>query len=369
LLGRYYGADKQTRGDAAYLTFFAIGAGVLGYAAYMITAIFNYFFVASDWTLSLQQLIVMIILTSFAVTAETFVFPKMKSIKIGSFKLGIIGLIAIFVVIYLIIMTIIDIVDVDDEWNFLAFIPVFIAYAVFGLIGFAGFVNILFIKLSPQKEIKRKILLGLLFGVVALSGSLIGAMGRSDFSDLFIYGTIIEIVGWLFLRTFFLSIPSYNELEWKLGIIEMHVIMAETGISLYYRSFHKINPEQLKGNLEVTMTLPESEARPNTDLIGGGMIGIKGMLSEIAGTKGKLRNIQIGEKHLLFNQGNVVLVLLLADNNLGVYHSILYKMVHEIEIAHPTLENFNGDTRQLKISPIVDKFFGEEKPSKGQQKK
>jgi hypothetical protein len=44
-------------------------------------------------------------------------------------------------------------------------------------------------------------------------------------------------------------------------------------------------------------------------------------------------------------------------------------MVHEIEIAHPTLENFNGDTRQLKISPIVDKFFGEEKPSKGQQKK
>ncbi|MHA1647294.1 MAG: hypothetical protein ACTSVL_06955, partial [Promethearchaeota archaeon] len=103
--------------------------------------------------------------------------------------------------------------------------------------------------------------------------------------------------------------------------------------------------------------IPESEARPNTDLVAGGLVGIKGMLSEISGDKGKLENIQIGEKSLVFKQGKTVLCLLLADENLGVYHSLLDDLVQRIEMSHPDLDNFNGDTRKIHIAPIVKEVF------------
>ncbi|HMF34518.1 MAG TPA: hypothetical protein VKK79_24055, partial [Candidatus Lokiarchaeia archaeon] len=103
--------------------------------------------------------------------------------------------------------------------------------------------------------------------------------------------------------------------------------------------------------------IPEAE-RPDSDLTGGAMIGIQGLLSEIAGTKGKLKNVQIGEKTLTFNQGENTLVLLLTDSDLGVYHSILYRLARAIEEANPNLAKFNGDTRTLNIEPTVDKFFG-----------
>ena len=107
------------------------------------------------------------------------------------------------------------------------------------------------------------------------------------------------------------------------------------------------------------MTIPESE-RPNTDLIGGGMIGIKTMLGEIAGTKGTLENIKIGEKNLTFKHGKVVMALLLTDEQLGVYNGMLFNLVQEIENAHPNLANFNGDTRTLHMTDIVDRYFGKQ---------
>ena len=81
------------------------------------------------------------------------------------------------------------------------------------------------------------------------------------------------------------------------------------------------------------------------------------MLAEISGDKGKLENIEIGEKSLVFKQGKTILCLLLAEENLGVYHSLLEELVRKIEDAHPFLEEFNGDTRQLKIEPIIDEVF------------
>jgi hypothetical protein len=82
------------------------------------------------------------------------------------------------------------------------------------------------------------------------------------------------------------------------------------------------------------------------------------MLSEISGERGKLENIEIGEKSLVFKQGKVVLCLLLADENLGVYHSMLDELTRRIELEHPNLENFNGDTRKLHIQPIAEEVFG-----------
>lgn len=110
-------------------------------------------------------------------------------------------------------------------------------------------------------------------------------MSNYDQQWWYVYGTLIELFGFLIMRYFFLSIPSYDEFSWKSGMKELHVIIAETGISLFYQSFAEIVASELHGDIKVTATIPEDENRPNTDLVAGGLVGIKGMLSEISGDR------------------------------------------------------------------------------------
>ncbi len=378
ILGRYFGADKEQRGDAVHLTFLVMGAALVGYGLYMVTIIAQTVFEdagmnAPDWIGTFLFTIVMVILSAFALTAEQFVLPKrMRMIKIGQRKFGLIALLAVVAVIAMIVLTIVESLVSNDNivlsMGLVVMVPVFAIAAIFALIGFYGFLQILIFRLSLPKEIKRKLVLGLVSAILALGGEIISLLGRGEKNELgvwivqpniyWVLGTLVEIGGFVFFRYFFCSIPPYSELDWKNGIIELHVIMADTGLSLYHRLFHRISPEALKGNLEVTTTLPE-HVRPDSDLTGGAMIGIQGLLNEItSSTKGRLRNIVIGEKNLVFNQGNYAMVLLLADKNLGVYHSILYKLAREIEEANPFLSNFDGNLKNLKIDPIVDSYFG-----------
>ncbi len=360
LLLRYFKADRQTRGDPAYLIFFVIGAGVIGDSLYTIPALIDYFFTPQDYLLSLQAVIPMGILTAFAVMAENVIIPKKFTFNLGRIRVGALGLGGLGFIIYGAISVFKELFDSDNTWSGYPLLPVYVALAVYGLFSFLIIIDIFFIRLRPQKEIKRKIAGAVLFGVFTISGVGLRSIFDVGVHDLlYTIGTVIEISGWFAMRWALLSVPSYSEIEWRGGLIEMHVILAESGISLFYRKFRGMNPSTLKGDWKVSMTIPEADApRPDTDLISGGMIGIKSMLGEIAGTKGKLQHIQIGEKHLIFHQGSAVLVLLLAERQLGVYHSILQNLVREIEQSHSNLQNFGGDTRTLHIEAIVDKNFG-----------
>lgn len=364
LLGRYYKADKQTRGDAAHMTFFAMGLALMGYGAYMVTQIYNLYFAkpAPAWIYFLLLFIVTLILSAITFTVENFIFSRQRILKVGHFNVGIFSFLAVFGIIYLLVIGLIEMINpaaISVALGTLLLIPSYIIIGLFVIVSFLGVILILFIRLSPEKAIKRKIFFGFFAGFIVLvgSGAVIEILGRNGQNLLYITGTLIEISGWVVFRQFLLSIPSYSELDWKDGLIELNVIMAESGLSLYSRKFHKLPPGALKGDLEVTTVIPEAQ-RPDSDLTGGAMIGIQGLLSEIAGTRGKLKNVQIGEKNLVFNQGEVLLVLLLTDGNLGVYHSILYKLVRAIEEANPNLKNFSGDTSSFSIEPVVDHFFG-----------
>ena len=367
LLSRYYGADKFTRGDAAYQIFYILGVAMGGYGFYMVIAITNYFYsqeaiqaLNADLLYQLQLFVAMAILAAITIKCEGLIFKKRRFLKFGQLKLGLYGSIAVLAMLYILGVMFIKafLRTFYNEWVTWLTIPIILGFFVFGWISFLGILTV-FSKLRPQKEIRRKIIYGILWAILAGIGSVIGGYGRMAWNYWFIIGTIVEIFGWYLLRTSFLSIPSYSELEWRSGLAELHVILAEVGLSLYNRTFRKINPADLKGEMKVELTISESD-RPNTDLIGGGMIGIKSMLGEIAGTKGKLQNIQIGDKYLLFNQGKDVLVLLLANKNLGVYHGILSNIVNEIEATHPNLGQFAGNVEKLKIAPIIDNYFGKE---------
>ncbi|MHA1821487.1 MAG: hypothetical protein ACTSU2_07050 [Promethearchaeota archaeon] len=357
LLGRYMKADKKTRNDAAYMIFLVISIALIGYAVYLVPAIVNYFYPPRRaWTVAVQQSMVLAILIPFGLVTEKILWRR-KS------KFSYFGILAGALLIYCLFIFIVEIVkpDMINDTNSLQYyLPIFIGDAIFGLTGFLGIILILFYKLKPLKDIKNKILLALIWGIIALIASSIGGIFRKpppqNDNWLYLVARLVNLFSWLMFRHYMLSVPSYSEIEWRDGLIELHVIQAEMGLSLYYYKFNTY--KDLKGDLEVTMKIKEEDMpRPNSDLIGGGVVGIKGLLGEIAGEKGKLEHIKIGEKSLVFKSGKAIMCLLLCKKNLGVYHALLSDLVKEIEETYPDLINFNGNLENIKIEPIVKKIF------------
>jgi hypothetical protein len=381
LLSRYYHADKNTRNDAAYQVFYILGVSMGGYGLYMIVALGNYFYknelfraLKADYLVQIQLLLVMGILTAISTKCEGIIFDKQRIIRFRSIQIGLITFFARLIIMYLLFIVLYKTFFYETYRgisDFLA-IPVIIAIVVYAIISFFGIISI-FIRLKPQIDIRHKINFGLFWAILAGIGALIGAYGRQEWNIWFLIGAIIEVFGWLSLRSAFLSIPSYSEIEWRNGLIELHVILVDVGISLYYRAFQELTSKspviknqqtvgQKSDNLQNSLQNEQISAnttRPSTDLIGGSVIGIKDLLNEIIGTKGRLKIIQIGDNHLIFNQGKHVLVFLHAKRNLGVYHGILFNLAKEIEIQNPKLLQFNGDINSLIIAPIVDQFFGQ----------
>jgi len=360
LLERYIRADKRMRKDAAYRVFFIMGVAMLGYAIYIIPAsISDFFGVGFEqsgfvlvWIFPLRLMLILLMIIPIGIVCLIILLEGKKAKKLVVYGSAIVGAAG---VIYMLIITLK--VGADPSMRY-STLPPLLLVIFFGLSDFLGIIYILIVKLAPQKEVRNRVLLGTLGIVIAGIGAYFEFSGRASGTWNYAFGTIIGMIGFLLMRYFFLSIPSYDEFAWKGGMTEIHCIIAETGISLYYRAFEKLEAEDLKGDVTITATIPESENRPNTDLVAGGLVGIKGMLGEISGDRGKLEHIEIGKKSLIFKQGKTVLCLLLADENLGVYHSMLEELVVKIELDHPELANFNGDTRKIRIKPLVEEMVG-----------
>ena len=364
LLERYLKADKRMRGDPAYMIFFIMGVAMLGYGVYLFPAFVNYFLKIDLeteglnvlWLVPLQYGLILLIIVPIGYVCLLILLKKRKKWVYG---IGILGILAIIYMFSLVVVSAKNPNMIDMlRWSSPLIIPVLLLIGLFAIVDFLGIVYILVVQLAPQKEVRKRVLWGIVGIVIAGIGGFIEFSQRSDDNWWYMYGTIIELLGFIVMRQFFLSIRSYDEFAWKSGMKEIHVIIAETGISLYYRSLAEIKLADLHGDIRVTATIEEDESRPNSDLVAGGLVGIKGMLSEISGERGKLENIEIGEKSLIFKQGTVILCLLLADENLGVYHTMLEELTEKIEAEHPDLENFNGDTRKIRIGPIVEDVFG-----------
>jgi len=225
--------------------------------------------------------------------------------------------------------------------------------------------------MGPQKEDRNKILVSLLGLIIAFTGGMITVAFReiqpnklypaidSFEGQMMLVSIGIEIIGWFIFRLQFLSIKDYTELEWKSGLEDMYIIMAETGIGLYACEFNKSSVAV--GAVEnINLSGAEISKKINADLIAGGMIGIKSMLSEIAGTKkGVLEVLSLKDKNLICKQGKYVLAVLKARANLGVYHTMLRQLIDEIEEKNEkALAGFRGDLRTLSIDPIVKAAFG-----------
>ena len=362
LLAKYLKADKKTRTDPAYMIFFIIAVAVIGYGLYTIPATIDYFFKSDfvpkynlGWLNPLKYFLILLMIIPIGYVCLLILFKKKKIVAILAGIVGAISIIYMFVLIF-VVGNNPDAVDL--VWNSATILPIIILIGIYGIIDFFGIVFILVVKLAPQREVRNQVLLGIMGIVIAGIGGALEVSQRDPNNWWYVIGVLIELVGFIVMRYFFLSIPSYDEFAWKNGMIELHVIIAETGISLYYKSFAELKNGALKGDIKATVTIEQPESRPNSDLVAGGLVGIKAMLSEISGDRGKLENIEIGSKSLIFKQGNVALCLLLAEENLGVYHILLEDLVQQIEENHPNLENFTGNLKEIHIAPLVTEIFG-----------
>ena len=363
LLTKYVKADKKTRRDPAYRIFFIIAVAVIGYGLYTIPATINYFFKYDFegegfnllWLIPLQYFLVLLIIIPIGYVCLLILTKKNKIIVYSAALIGIFSIIYMFVLIFIVVNNPNPVIVSIGSANM---IPIAIIIAIFGIIDFFGLVYILVVKLAPQKQVRNQVLLGIMGIIIAGIGGALEISQRDPKNWWYLIGVVIELIGFIVMRYFFLSIPSYDEFAWKSGMVELHVIIAETGISLYFKSFKDLENGELNGDLKATVTIPESERRPNSDLVAGGLVGIKGMLAEISGDKGKLENIEIGSKSLVFKQGQVALCLLLAEENLGVYHTLLEELVQKIEENHPNLENFTGNLKEIHIGPLVTEVLG-----------
>ena len=362
MLTKYVKADKRTRRDPAYMIFFIIAVAVIGYGFYTCFATINDFYKEDYlsegynllWLVPLLYFLILLMIVPIGYVCLVILFKKKKIYAIIA---GILGAISIIYMFVLIIITGND-PTVNVNASSALMLPIIVLFGIFGIIDFFGLVFILVVKLAPQKQVRNQVLLGIMGIVIAGIGGALEITQKRHDNWLFVIGVFIELIGFIIMRHFFLSIPSYDEFAWKSGMNELHVIIAETGISLYFKLFKDVKKGELNGEIKITATIPESESRPNSDLVAGGLVGIKGMLSEISGDKGKLEHIEIGLKSLVFKQGQVALCLLLANENLGVYHSLLEDLVQKIEENHPNLANFTGNLKEIRIAPLVSEVFG-----------
>jgi hypothetical protein len=312
--------------------------GTLGISSYLVYTIFDLIIQISLFTNQeiiefVRDLIIIIIIGFLGIQGG-----KWLKIKLG----GLIPLFILFVgFIYRIILELLNLSD-DRILESLFLIPVVFC----GLFGLYCTSKLIQNSLIIYPESRFRMIMGILQIFLALTGILLRVFIKESNTLIITLGTSLELSGWIILTAVFPKIPSYSEFRLKKGMIELHVISPETGINLNYQQFAQISRDD------------EVESRPNSDLVAGGLVGIKGMLSEISGEKGKLDHIKIGEKSLIWKQRKDALVLLLVDENLGAYYELLDEIVDEIEISNPDLANFTGDFRSLSISPIILKKFG-----------
>lgn len=227
------------------------------------------------------------------------------------------------------------------------FLPVFIAYAILGISGFISVAKILLINLKPLKKVRQIIIASLGIGMIIFILSMISGIYRANIGSetdiLYIWNRFLYIFCWLIMRYFLLSIPSYSEFEWKNGVLELYVMHGSSGLLLYSQSYRK------------DFDLKELENQVESDLISGGIVGIRTMLEEIARDKGSLKHIEIGKRHLIFSSSKAITCFLLCNHNHGVYYSILQNLGELIEQSYPQLIQFNGNLDGINIKALVEK--------------
>ncbi|MHA1784440.1 MAG: hypothetical protein ACTSVY_16780 [Candidatus Helarchaeota archaeon] len=159
------------------------------------------------------------------------------------------------------------------------------------------------------------------------------------FLNFLIFFNSIEIAGLFCIIYGVLGLPKLSEFNWKMKLIDLYIIKTE-GICLFEYSF-KIDVEIDK------------------HLISGGITSMVNFIKEMTKSEKKLSTIKQGEKNIIVEYGNRVIVAILAEEDLEIMHLKAQQLIKEFEIFFKDiLDSWNGELEFFKPAKVlIEKIF------------
>src|SRR5271157_3924545 len=150
-----------------------------------------------------------------------------------------------------------------------------------------------------------------------------------------------SIVGVGMVALFFLMLPSWREIEWRPALESLFVVR-KGGICLYQHDFMK----------------PDAKADDSTSMmIGSALEMIKVMLQQT--TTGMLKIIDFKDKKLLIEQGEQIMVVMIANIGTESLNFLIHLFLTQFEqFFHDILSNWQGDCTEFESTKaLVQEIF------------
>ncbi|MHA1269398.1 MAG: hypothetical protein ACTSPY_06375 [Candidatus Helarchaeota archaeon] len=181
---------------------------------------------------------------------------------------------------------------------------------------------------------------GFIIGVVI---SILGFAGSADmilqiWIGFRLIGDLLILIGVSLISFFFLGLPSLAEVEWLSELKNAHLfIMHKSGICIYDYSFKEDVNTELK-------------SEEKSQIIAGGLTGIMQILQNMVQSNENLEIIDYGNRKLLFEYGNHIIMVLLIDEKLKILQSKLQELITIIENEFSDyFKSWSGEILQFSI--------------------
>ena len=240
-----------------------------------------------------------------------------------------------FMIILIILITVL--IGIESP-RILAFISFYAIFYLFMILYLMKFVSNPYIR-SIQKNFKLMIL-ALSVGFTALG---IGFLFTTEYilnSFGLIYrviGDIVQLIGFVLICFFFLTVPSLEEYEWRKKIDKLF-LMLKSGICIYYKVFK------------------EENTRFDEQINSGIIKSINDILNELTDKKG-ISIIERTNKIFIIQPGKFITGVLICDEELNALKVLLNRFIENIEeIYSKIIEDWNFE---IKIFEPIEEMAKE----------
>ncbi len=163
-------------------------------------------------------------------------------------------------------------------------------------------------------------------------------------------GDLLIITGLLLVSMLFIGVPSLSEFDWHLKIKYLNIVH-NSGISLAAYSFNQEGADE-SGSMDEL-------------LMAGGLTSISQIISDIIESDKHLDLVDHGDLKILFEFGEFLINILIADEDLEVLRSKLKRFTNQVEFIYgENLVKWDGDLTQFEfLDPLVKAYFKSSKKS------
>ncbi len=247
----------------------------------------------------------------------------------------------LFTIIYAILMSIfswffIFSIEYTQTVSFMFYPSFILFFLVYVKIGISDFFKKK--ELGSYSKDLLKFLIG--FFAAAVGFAFASDMAANLFGrEIRILGDVLEIVGFILVFSFFISVPSFSEYDWQ-EKIELIYLLHKSGQLVFSREFRHITEKYKQ------------------QIIGGTIASVKLMLEKLTEAYG-ISIIEQENKILIILPGNNFIAILISDQKLKSLEILLKNFLEKVEtIYREIIGNWKGDLSIFNpIDNIVKEIF------------